>query len=63
MTEASHSRADTGIQSILHSVFVRYGGGSDLFLPVTRASWWNAVAWTMIGLGTLAWGVVLVWTF
>jgi hypothetical protein len=49
---------------LLHSLFVRYGAGSAVFLPITRAKYWNAIAWTIIGLGTVAWGVVLVvWNF
>jgi hypothetical protein len=53
------ARPATGIQSFLHAAFVRYGTGSDLFLPLTRAKWWNVAAWTLIGVGTLGWAVIL----
>jgi hypothetical protein len=47
-----------------HSLFVRYGAGSGLFVPITQAKCWNAIAWTIIAVGTLAWGAALVvWNF
>jgi hypothetical protein len=47
---------------VFHSLFVRYGAGSAVFLPITQAKCWNVIAWSIIALGTVAWGVaLLVW--
>ncbi len=48
----------SGIQSLLHSTFVRYGAGSDLFVPLRRAKWWNVVAWALIGVAAVGWAVL-----
>jgi len=52
------------VKSIFSTLFVRYGSGSGVFLPITQAKAWNVIAWSLIVVGTLAWGVALfVWNF
>jgi hypothetical protein len=45
---------------LFHALFVRYGTGSAVFLPITQAKYWNVIAWTIIALGILAWGIALL---
>jgi hypothetical protein len=57
----SHQTDKFGMK-LFHSLFVRYGAGSRVFLPITQAKCWNVIAWTVIALGTVGWGVaLLVW--
>ena len=65
MLHANARQTDrVGMKSLFQSLFVRYGTGSRLFLPVTHAKNWNVIAWTVIAVGILAWGVALVvWNF
>jgi hypothetical protein len=62
MMQQSARRADKVGMRLFHSLFVRNGAGSAVFLPITQAKWWNAVAWTIIALGSVGWVVaLLVW--
>ena len=64
MVKLGAGQTDKYGMRLFHSLFVRYGTGSGLFLPITQAKCWNVVAWTVIALGTLAWGIaLLVWNF
>jgi hypothetical protein len=64
MAWAGGRHTDKFGMKLFHSLFVRYGSASAVFLPITQAKCWNAVAWTIIALGTVAWGVMLlVWNF
>jgi hypothetical protein len=64
MMPASGAQSDKVRVRLFHSLFVRYGMGSGVFLPITQAKWWNVIAWTIIALGTVAWVVtLLVWNF
>jgi hypothetical protein len=64
MVQAGARQADKFRMRLFHSLFVRYGTGSTVFLPITQAKCWNAIAWTIIALGTLGWVVaLLVWNF
>jgi hypothetical protein len=45
--------------SLFHNLFVRYGAGFELLVPLTKGKWWNAVAWTSIVLGIAGWAVFL----
>jgi hypothetical protein len=64
MIQAGAGQTDKVRVRLFHSLFVRYGTGSSVFLPVTQAKWWNVIAWTIIALGTVAWVVTLfVWNF
>jgi hypothetical protein len=60
MIERVTRGTDKSGMRLFHSLFVRYGSGSAVFLPITQAKRWNAVAWTIIALGTLGWVVALV---
>ena len=65
MPRVATNRPDKAwVRNFLHTAFVRYGAGSDLFLPLTRMKAWNLIAWTTIAIGALTWCIVLVvWNF
>ena len=64
MIQSRAGRADKNGMKVFQSLFARYGAGSAVFLPITQAKYWNAIAWTIIALGTAGWVVaLLVWNF
>jgi hypothetical protein len=60
MRVSANSADKIRVKSFLHSTFVRYGAGPDIFAPLTRLKSWNVIAWTTIAVGGLAWVVALV---
>lgn len=45
--------------SLFEQLFCRYGAGSHIFKPLTNWRLWNRIAWTLVVLGILGWGVGL----
>jgi hypothetical protein len=60
MIQAGERHTDKFGMRLFHSLFVRHGAASAVFLPITQAKCWNVIAWTIIVLGTVAWGVALL---
>jgi len=46
--------------STFEKLFVSYGAGSNIFLPVLRSKFWNTASWVIIAVATVAWTVDLV---
>jgi hypothetical protein len=46
-------------RSRFRNLFVRYGTGLHLLMPLTKGAWWNAFAWTSIVLGVIGWAIFL----
>jgi hypothetical protein len=45
--------------TLFHNLFIRYGAGLNLLVPLTKVKWWNAFAWTSIVLGVAGWALFL----
>jgi hypothetical protein len=45
---------------LFEHLFLRYGAGSALFRPLIKLRCYNAIAWVTIGLGIIAW-IILLW--
>ena len=64
MAQSGAHETDKFGMRLFHSLFVRYGAASAVFLPITQAKCWNVIAWTIIALGSMAWVVaLLVWNY
>lgn len=64
MAQQSEEHTDRLNVKTFQSMFVRYGSGSGVFLPLTQAKCWNVIAWSIIVVGMIGWGITLViWNY
>jgi hypothetical protein len=62
--QQSAERADKRGVKTFQSLFVRYGSGAGVFLPLTQAKCWNVLAWSIIIVGMIGWAITLViWNY
>jgi hypothetical protein len=56
-------RADDkkSVRTLFSELFLSYGSGQHLLQGVTRAKAWNAISWTLIVLGSVAWVAFFLW--